>query len=87
MAGYTPILAHPERYHYYGVNKMYHHLVDLGFQLQLNLLSLTGYYGKDTAKVAQYLLKNNVYTYIGTDMHHERHLAALSNPRNKSFVQ
>lgn len=86
MAGYTPILAHPERYpYYYGINKMYHHLADLGFQLQLNLLSLTGYYGKEAAKVSQYLLKNDLYTYIGTDMHHERHLNALSDPRNRNL--
>ncbi len=83
MAGYTPILAHPERYPYYYSNyKMFHHLADLGFLLQVNLLSLTGYYGKEAAKVAQYLLKNELVSFVGTDMHHERHLQALSDPRN-----
>ncbi len=88
MAGYTPILAHPERYpYYYGNNKMYHHLADLGFQLQVNLLSLTGYYGKDAAKVSQYIIKNDLASYIGTDLHHERHLNALSDPRNRSIFK
>jgi tyrosine-protein phosphatase YwqE len=42
-AGYSPILAHPERYSYYHGNySIYHRLVDLGFMLQLNALSLTG---------------------------------------------
>lgn len=86
MAGYTPILAHPERYPYYYNNyKMFHHLADLGFQLQVNLLSLTGYYGKEAAKVAQYIVKNDLAAYAGTDMHHERHLQALSDNRNKQL--
>lgn len=85
MEGYAPILAHPERYpYYYGNYKMYHHLADLGFMLQVNLLSLTGYYGKEAYKVAQYLLKNDLVSYVGTDMHHERHLAALTDKRNRT---
>lgn len=87
-AGYKPILAHPERYPYYAGNyKAYHRLVELGFSLQLNLLSLTGYYGKETAKTAEYLLKNDLISYIGTDCHHERHLAALSDSSNRDLFQ
>ncbi len=86
MEGYSPILAHPERYpYYYGNYKMYHRLADLGFLLQVNLLSLTGYYGKEAARVAQYLLKNDLVSYIGTDMHHERHLRALSDKKNREI--
>jgi protein-tyrosine phosphatase len=85
MEGYSPILAHPERYPYYYSNyKMYHHLSDLGFLLQVNLLSLTGYYGKEAYKVATYLLKNDLVSYVGTDMHHERHLRGLSDAKNRS---
>lgn len=86
--GYSPILAHPERYHYYSNNyKAYHHLKDLGFALQVNLLSLTGYYGKDAAKAAAYLLKNDLVTYLGTDMHHERHLAGLKDAVRKELFR
>lgn len=45
--------------------------------LQLNLLSLTGYYGKEAAKAADYMLKNELVSFVGTDMHHERHLSML----------
>ncbi len=84
MEGYSPILAHPERYpYYYGNYQMYHHLADLGFLLQVNLLSLTGYYGKEACKVAQYLLKNELVSYVGTDMHHERHCRGLSDKKNR----
>ena len=79
--GYMPILAHPERYGYYHKNaeSNYNYLKDLGFDFQLNLLSLTPYYGKDVQKVAQDLLEQGYYDYACTDLHHERHLEALNN--------
>jgi len=82
--GYTPILAHPERYpYYYHDYNMYHELVNLGFKLQLNLLSLTGYYGKDAVRAAHYMLKHNLISYLGTDMHHDRHLEGLTEAFQK----
>lgn len=87
MAGYAPILAHPERYpYYYGNYKMYHRLTELGFMLQLNLLSLTGYYGKEAVKAADYMLKNELISFVGTDMHHERHLSMLQDPRTQAIL-
>lgn len=78
MKGYQPILAHPERYSYY------HHNIELieefresGCLLQLNLLSLTGYYGKGVKRVADHLIKQKMVSFAGTDLHHERHLALL----------
>ena len=85
-AGYRPIIAHPERYHFYHQNfDAYIHLRDMGFLLQVNLLSLTGYYGKPVTKAAKYLLANGLADLVGTDMHHERHLQALQKDR-KSVV-
>lgn len=87
MAGYSPILAHPERYpYYYGDYKMYHRFVELGFMLQLNLLSLTGYYGKEAVKAAEYMLKNELISFVGTDMHHTRHLAMLQDPKIQGML-
>ncbi|MBS1743290.1 MAG: hypothetical protein JST81_09670 [Bacteroidetes bacterium] len=88
MEGYTPILAHPERYPYYYNNyKIFHHFVDLGFLLQVNLLSLTGHYGKEALKVAKYLLKNDMVSFVGTDMHHTRHLGLLSSPKTQEDLK
>lgn len=82
-AGYRPIMAHPERYHFYHQDfDAYTHLRDMGFLLQINLLSLTGYYGKPVAKAAKYLFANGLADLVGTDMHHERHLQALQNAKN-----
>ncbi len=84
--GYQPILAHPERYAYYhNEYKQYEHLKDLGFQLQVNLLSLTGYYGKPVAKAAAYIIKKGLATYTATDLHHHRHMQALQHPTNQQI--
>lgn len=81
--GYTPIMAHPERYFYYHKNyENFYHLKELGFILQANLLSLTGYYGAAVTKVAKFLFKKNLIDFVGTDMHSERHLNALSKKEN-----
>lgn len=82
-SGYTPILAHPERYSYFhGNNKVYHSLKDLGFLLQVNLSSLTGHYGQGAAKAAKYIIKNDLCSFLGTDLHNVRHLQLLKDGRN-----
>jgi protein-tyrosine phosphatase len=80
--GYQPVLAHPERYSFYHHKKeVYHKFKDQGCMLQVNILSVAGYYGKSAQDIARYLLKEKLVDYIGTDLHHERHLAALANPQ------
>jgi protein-tyrosine phosphatase len=72
--GYKPILAHPERYSYYHQKPhTYNELKEKGCLLQLNMLALTGYYGKAVKQAADYMMKERLYDYIGTDMHHVRH--------------
>lgn len=84
--GYQPILAHPERYMYaHGNTKMYHRWKDLGFKLQVNLLSLTGGYGKDVARAAKYILKHELSSYVATDLHHMRHIQGLQDKRNRAL--
>ncbi|RYZ32166.1 MAG: capsular biosynthesis protein [Sphingobacteriales bacterium] len=81
-AGYTPILAHPERYNYFHNNtKVYYLMKELGFLLQVNLSSLTGYYGPGAAKAAKYIIKNNLCSFVGTDLHNVRHLQLLQDGR------
>lgn len=81
--GYQPLLAHPERYFYYHTNlKEYERLKELGFLLQVNLLSLTGYYGKGAMKVAGHLVEKGLADFVGSDLHHERHLKALSDGKS-----
>lgn len=78
MQDYQPVLAHPERYTYLSRSKStYEDLKTAGCLFQLNLLSLTGYYGRSVQELAEYLLKNNYYELAGTDLHHANHLSAL----------
>lgn len=75
---YQPVLAHPERYTSLMRKKeVYDDLKTSGCLFQLNLLSLSGYYGASVAEAAEYLLKKNYYDLAGTDLHHERHLSLL----------
>lgn len=89
IKGLQPILAHPERYNYYiGTPQQYERFVDLGCLLQINLLSLLGYYGDAAKNIVQNLLKKNLVSFVGTDMHHENHLAALKKlATKKSFYK
>jgi protein-tyrosine phosphatase len=83
IAGYQIIIAHPERYQYLMGNKqMFETLKDMGCYFQINLLSLTGYYGEIPQQLAYYLLKKNWVNFVGTDIHHQRHLEALRTANN-----
>ena len=78
MQGYQPIIAHPERYTYLERNKdFYRELKDIGCLFQLNILSLGGHYGRSVTELSHYLLKNNFYNLLGTDLHHSGHLEGL----------
>lgn len=88
LKGYKPILAHPERYNFYhhDINH-YYKLKKAGCLFQLNLLSLTKYYGKEVQKTSEKLLKENLYDFVGTDTHHQRHLAMLKKIGTKKNLK
>ncbi len=66
--GYTPVLAHPERYTYMRESDCLR-LRETGVRLQLNLFSLTGEYGTAPRKRAEWLLANALVDMLGTDTH------------------
>lgn len=79
-AGYCPILAHPERYLYLSQSKnieQFEKIIDKGIELQINLFSLIGLYGRLSKEVAKILLKNNFIRWIGTDIHRSQHISLL----------
>lgn len=78
--GYQPMLAHPERYNFYKNDyASFKKLKQAGCLFQMNLLSATGYYGSGITEVADYLLKENMYDFVGSDVHHKKHLEAFSS--------
>nr|WP_315164820.1 CpsB/CapC family capsule biosynthesis tyrosine phosphatase [uncultured Flavobacterium sp.] len=83
VAGYIPVMAHPERYLFYHNDfNEYHKLKRAGCLFQLNLLSVVGYYGTAIAKIAEQLLQKGMYTYVGSDVHHDNHIAAFKQKVN-----
>tara|TARA_Y100000589_G_scaffold197641_1_gene186706 strand:- start:2626 stop:3393 length:768 start_codon:yes stop_codon:yes gene_type:complete len=78
QGGYTPVLAHPERYPYYVMNlEKFDHLKSMGVKFQINLLSLEGNYGDTAVYGANYLIDKNFVDFIGTDIHKNKHLEGL----------
>ncbi|BAU52373.1 tyrosine-protein phosphatase [Mucilaginibacter gotjawali] len=84
--GYKPILAHPERYPYLEIDQL-KTLHDWGLLFQLNTISLTGYYGKETKKAAENLIDNQLVDFISSDMHHLRHAEALKQALKMPYLE
>ncbi len=79
LAGFTPVLAHPERYAFYNTSlKSYTSLKKQGVLFQVNLLSLTGFYGDTVKNMAFKLLNEGFIDFTGSDIHNYKQLEALT---------
>lgn len=82
LKGYQPVLAHPERYLYFGADKKwYDELRNEGCLFQLNLLSFRGHYGTPARQLADYLIRKDYVDLLGTDLHRAQHLERLRSSR------
>jgi protein-tyrosine phosphatase len=80
LAGYIPVLAHPERYLFFHNSfENYAKLKNAGCLFQLNLLSAVGYYGKAVTKIAETLLQKGMIDFIGSDVHHKNHTRVFAD--------
>ena len=68
LAGYRIILAHPERYSFMTFEDLKNYKTR-SLCLQINLLSLLGFYGQPAKQMAEKLIENNMVDYVGTDCH------------------
>lgn len=68
LDGYTPVIAHPERYQYASKHQ-YERWKEKNYMFQLNLLSLAGAYGRPALEKSHYMLQHDMYDYVGSDMH------------------
>ena len=72
------ILAHPERYIYlHNAYSKYEDFKKQGILFQLNLLSLSEYYGKEVQKMAFKLLEDGFIDFVGSDVHNINQLNSL----------
>lgn len=78
-AGYTPLMAHPERYRYIkDPHQEYGRLKELGVMFQVNVNSFGGHYGRSAKSLAEFLSKEGMIDFLGSDVHHQRHVETLS---------
>ena len=72
LEGYKVVLAHPERYNYYTI-KDYEDFISRGVLLQINFLSLIGYYSPQVKKKTESLINSGMVSLVGTDCHNMNH--------------
>ena len=75
LNGYIPVIAHPERYLYFNNNfNKFYNLKKNGCKFQLNILSLTGYYGNIVLKMSKKLIDDKIIDYVASDIHKNEHI-------------
>lgn len=73
VRGVKPIIAHPERYpRFIREPEVINRFIEEGFLFQLNGGSIIGEFGKESMKLSQIYLKNNIYSFIGSDGHNSK---------------
>ena len=75
--GYYPILAHPERYTFIQSVDDIKKIKRTGVKMQLNALSLIGFYSKESENKSKLFLKNELYDSVCTDAHNVSQLKKL----------
>lgn len=87
-AGYTPVLAHPERYRYMTEDD-YRKLKSRGILFQTNYFSSVGGYGDDARKKAAWLLKEGMIDLTGSDIHRLNFFTHLieKNPQKSTTLE
>lgn len=89
LDGYDIILAHPERYPYFGSHsKILEQFKEQGVYFQSNILSLDGFYGEEAQHKAFEYLENGWVEFLGTDMHNVVYGEALRRAStNKKIIK
>jgi len=85
--GLKPILVHPERYQFFAIDKnKVHEINQMNVLWQINLMSITGYYGKVVQKMAEWMIEQGMVNFLGSDCHHLKHAEELQTlPQHKAF--
>ena len=88
LAGYRPVLAHPERYIYlHDSIEKYQDIKGMGVLFQINLISIESYYSSEIAKVTKDLIVNGMVDFVGSDTHHRQHIKHLKKSFSNSVYK
>lgn len=86
--GYEVILAHPERYPYLGsTSQELERLKDQDVYFQINVLSLSGFYGEMARKTGYDLIDRGWVEFLGTDMHNMKYAEALTDASHDKKIR
>jgi tyrosine-protein phosphatase YwqE len=73
-------LAHPERYNFLHLkSSKFKKYKKQGILFQMNLLSLSDFYGKEVKKKALHLLDEGLIDFVASDVHNLNQLGFLKN--------
>jgi tyrosine-protein phosphatase YwqE len=85
--GYKPVLAHPERYQFMTLEKA-EDLRYRGVLLQINILSLIGFYSRPVQLMAHKLIDKGLIDFLGSDSHGLKHAMLIKEAqKNKYFAK
>ncbi len=88
QAGYTPVLAHPERYVSLNDLEVINRLAFNGVFFQVNIGSLAGYYSKQAQELAELLINKKLVAFLGSDCHSLTQLESIKQAfKLKSFKE
>ena len=88
LAGYIPVLAHPERYLYWHNSiKKYFEIKSMGLLFQINQNSIVNYYSDEITNIVKQLITNGLVDFIGSDTHHKQHTKFLKKSFSSSLYQ
>lgn len=86
--GFTPIIAHFERYVYWhGSVDIAKEMRSLGAKIQLNINSLSGHYGPEVRKQCERMIDARVVDFAASDCHRIQHLLTLENMANSRYLR
>ena len=82
LEGYKVVLAHPERYAFFTMDD-YEELVNRGVLLQINWLSIIGYYSSQIEQKTKDLITADMVSFIGSDCHNMNHAELYKKCQSK----
>jgi len=86
--GYKVVLAHPERYAYWNQQwDVFEDLCDRGVYLQLNAVSLAGFYGDQVKAMAEQLVDRQLYSFAGSDAHNTDYMNSFEMSRYELYME
>jgi tyrosine-protein phosphatase YwqE len=87
MNDYKPVLAHAERYPFWFQD--FQKIIDLkdrGVFIQLNINSLTGFYGPEVRGAGEKLIDEGIVDLLGSDCHHMGHIEMMETARTRPYL-